>query len=583
MQEFSHGALTAYIFSTKKLFFTAKAHATVLPDDQPVSLYQYAKNIYICVDDPDLPAFYFDPLIKPISLRRTTPKTVPLVFYEDSILGPNDADDDEFELPEDVSPFLEDKDLENDLTAEGIALWWAPEPYSRRSGRMRRAQDIPLVKNWYLEHCPPNQAVKVRVSYQKLLKCYVLNELRTRPEKAMTKKNLFRQLKATKFFQTTKLDCKSANLNYLHLDYNMNLKPVKTLTTKERKKSRFGNAFHLCREILRLTTLVVDAHVQFRLGNVDAFQLADALQYIFAHIGALTGMYRYKYKLMRQVRMTKDLKHLIYYCFNTGLVGKGPGRGVPGTWLAGLAVLYAGIVLVGTTHDHLKDGPYISAEEAVALYTAAVHQLESSKFAPIPFLPLSYKHDTKLLVLALEKLKEAYSIKGRPNQSQLEELALIAQAYDNPQGCLSRIKGLLLTQRAFKESGIKLFDTYDKLIPQDDIELIETITDTYLDQFLFFEPMLRGCTPAPVQSIPDTAHTNALGLFHGLQFSAFVFQYYGLVHDLLILGLQHASETAGPSLSQRRYVDRLHILFRILVTRSHSEVPLSQSYFCNSN
>ncbi len=26
--------------------------------------------------------------------------------------------------------------------------------------------------------------------------------------------------------------------------------------------------------------------------------------------------------------------------------------------------------------------------------------------------PLSYKHDTKLLVLALEKLKEAYSVKG---------------------------------------------------------------------------------------------------------------------------------------------------------------------------
>jgi pre-mRNA-processing factor 8 len=130
---------------------------------------------------------------------------------------------------------------------------------------------------------------------------------------------------------------------------------IRTLTTKERKKSRFGNAFHLCREILRLTKLVVDAHVQFRLGNVDAFQLADALQYIFGHIGALTGMYRYKYKvcvslhlrldrsltcyfqLMRQVRMTKDLKHLIYYRFNTGPVGKGPGCGfwAPGwrVWL----------------------------------------------------------------------------------------------------------------------------------------------------------------------------------------------------------------------------------------------------------
>lgn len=41
--------------------------------------------------------------------------------------------------------------------------------------------------------------------------------------------------------------------------------------------------------------------------------------------------------MMRQVRMTKDLKHLIYYRFNTGPVGKGPGCGfwAPGwrVWL----------------------------------------------------------------------------------------------------------------------------------------------------------------------------------------------------------------------------------------------------------
>jgi len=41
---------------------------------------------------------------------------------------------------------------------------------------------------------------------------------------------------------------------------------------------------------------------------VDAFQLADGLQYTFSHVGQLTGMYRYKYKLMRQIRMCKDLK-----------------------------------------------------------------------------------------------------------------------------------------------------------------------------------------------------------------------------------------------------------------------------------
>ena len=67
----------------------------------------------------------------------------------------------------------------------------------------------------------------------------------------------------------------------------------------------------------RFDTLALS--VQFRLGNVDAFQLADGLQYTFSHVGQLTGMYRYKYKLMRQIRMCKDLKHLIYYRFNTGV------------------------------------------------------------------------------------------------------------------------------------------------------------------------------------------------------------------------------------------------------------------------
>lgn len=102
-------------------------------------------------------------------------------------------------------------------------------------------------------------------------------------------------------------------------------------------------------------------------------------------------------------------------------------------------------------HNYLKDGPYVTPEEAVAIYTTTVHWLESRKFSPIPFPPLSYKHDTKLLILALERLKESYSVAVRLNQLQREELGLIEQAYDNPHEALSRIKRHLLTQRAFKE------------------------------------------------------------------------------------------------------------------------------------
>lgn len=72
------------------------------------------------------------------------------------------------------------------------------------------------------------------------LKTYVLNAIHARTPKAQAKRNLFRSLKNTKFFQQTTLDwveaglqvCRQGynmlnllihrkNLNYLHLDYNM--------------------------------------------------------------------------------------------------------------------------------------------------------------------------------------------------------------------------------------------------------------------------------------------------------------------------------------------------------------------------
>ena len=45
----------------------------------------------------------------------------------------------------------------------------------------------------------------------------------------------------------------------------------------------------------------------------------------------------------------------------------------------------------------------MTPEEAVAIYTTTVHWLESRDYRPIPFPPFNYKHDTKLLILALER------------------------------------------------------------------------------------------------------------------------------------------------------------------------------------
>lgn len=206
------------------------------PRSVHLGLYHEPKNVYIRTEDPDLPCFYFDPVINPISSRglASAHAFAPIDgsgdkawSHEDDVFGVGVEGDDEmedelaFSMPEAVAPFLEEKLLAEDLTADAIALLWASPPYNRRSGKTRRAIDVPLVKGWYLEHCPPGQPVKVRVSYQKLLKRYVLNTLKSRPPKAATKKYLFRQLKATKFFQTTTLDWVEAGLQVIRQGFNM--------------------------------------------------------------------------------------------------------------------------------------------------------------------------------------------------------------------------------------------------------------------------------------------------------------------------------------------------------------------------
>ena len=77
-------------------------------------------------------------------------------------------------------------------------------------------------------------------------------------------------------------------------------------------------------------------------------------------------------------------------------------------------------------------------------------------------------------------------------------------------------------------------------------------------------------------------HTNSYVIIRGLQFASFIVQYNGLVLDLLVLGLQRASEMAGPPQMPNdfltyqdvdteishpirlyaRYIDRIHMFFR---------------------
>ncbi|KAG0498353.1 hypothetical protein HPP92_003044 [Vanilla planifolia] len=437
------------------------------------------------------------------------------------------------------------------------------------------------------------------------------------------------------------------NLNYLHLDYNFNLKPVKTLTTKERKKSRFGNAFHLCREILRLTKLVVDANVQFRLGNVDAFQLADGLQYTFSHVGQLTGMYRYKYRLMRQIRMCKDLKHLIYYRFNTGPVGKGPGCGfwapmwrvwlfflrkysapfigerdkgkqeiilqhfseawrcwkanipwkVPGLpvpienmilryvkskadWWTNVAHYNRERIRRGATVDKTVCRKnlgrltrlWLKAEQAKTLglslwiysYLIPVHEIEPLERSPMLTLISTYGNEGDKRHLFPNWIK--------PADSEPPPLLVYkwCQGINNLQGIWDTGDG---------QCVVMLQTKFEKFFEKIDLTMLNRLLRLVLDHNIADYVTAKNNV---VLSYKDMSHTNSYGLIRGLQFASFVVQYYGLVLDLLLLGLTRASEIAGPpqmpnefitysdtKIETRhpirlysRYIDKVHMLFR---------------------
>nr|UXY88006.1 splicing factor Prp8 [Cryptomonas curvata] len=119
------------------------------------------------------------------------------------------------------------------------------------------------------------------------------------------------------------------NLKFLYLDFNFNLKPTRVLTTKERKKSRFSNSFHLCREILRFIKIIIDVHVQHTESIIDEYQLIDGISYIFTHVGQLTAIYRYKYKTIYQIRICKSIKEILYLKLNKNQKSIGFGFWAP--------------------------------------------------------------------------------------------------------------------------------------------------------------------------------------------------------------------------------------------------------------
>ena len=232
---------------------------------------------------PDAPLFRFHPIFNPVkSVPQPSSERMPVL---DAI------DDEPLDLPEDFAPLFDDQVLVAPDSKAAFSLLWSQRPFAVLKGCLSRPVDCPLVDSWYGDRCPRDKPVKVHRSYQHLLKQAVLvkqhalNSGRHR----RTEHRVIDQLAGTKFFQRTRIEWLEAGLqlmrqghtmlklflqlrnhNFVHIDFNFNARPTRVLTTKERKRSRLGQSFHLVRELLKLAKCVVDLHVRFRLGQIDA-------------------------------------------------------------------------------------------------------------------------------------------------------------------------------------------------------------------------------------------------------------------------------------------------------------------------
>ncbi|KIM86635.1 hypothetical protein PILCRDRAFT_4542 [Piloderma croceum F 1598] len=87
------------------------------------------------------------------------------------------------------------------------------------------------------------------------------------------------------------------------------------------------------------------------------------------------------------------------------------------------------------------------------------------------------------------------------------------------------------------ECNMLMETVLSKVCEKIDLTLLNHLLCLILDHNLVDYIMAKNNT---VLTYKDMVHTNTFNLIHGLQLSAFVFQYYGLELDLMILGLQRA-------------------------------------------
>ena len=129
------------------------------------------------------------------------------------------------------------------------------------------------------------------------------------------------------------------------------------------------------------------------------------------------------------------------------------------------------------------------------------------------------------------------------------------------------------------QCNVLLETKFDKIYEKMDLTLLNRLLRLVMDHNIADYITTKNNVEI---TFKDISHINSYCLIRGLQFTSFVYQYYGLILDLMILGQQRASELAGDLNNQNefmafkyleieikhpirlycRYIDKVYIFFR---------------------
>ena len=129
------------------------------------------------------------------------------------------------------------------------------------------------------------------------------------------------------------------------------------------------------------------------------------------------------------------------------------------------------------------------------------------------------------------------------------------------------------------ESVVLFQSQFEKVYEKVDLQILNHLLKLIMDSTLATYMTNKNNVKLTYK---DMNHVNSYGMIRGLQFAGFMYNYYALVLDILLLGIKRALQIAGPAKSPNqylsynsvedetchpirlytRYIDKVYILFR---------------------